>query len=198
MLSIQQTHEFSVKKLTISIAVTLAILIGLYVVSLFLSPAVAHALFINPIDVKSLAAPSPDTNRLVLPKIGIDIQYSSRVGALSNGAQWRQPDLGNPVDGGNMVITARRFDLRSTPQSTIAESPFYTLNELRPGDKIIVDYDGIRYGYEVTDVRNGTMNGSNIFTSSRDPILTLYTYDAENDETRVVVVAKALGKVALE
>lgn len=170
---------------------------GLYVTLLFMSPAIAHRFFVQPLTVGALPTPKADDNRLVIPKLGVDIPYATGSSSLVQHAQWRESDRGNPEDGGVMILAARKLSLQITPQQTVARSPFYGLDTLRSGDKLVVDYQGIRYGYEVTDVHSGKLSDTPIPTDTSDDNLVLTTYDAENDTTRTVVIAKPLGKVAL-
>lgn len=178
-------------------AVLAALGVSLYITSLFISPALAQRFFIKPITVSSLPSPNKDNDRLVIPKLGIDIAYSSSASMVKEHAQWRDTDLGNPEDGGTMILMAHRLDLQSTPQQTVIHSPFYSLSTLTNGDKLIVDYQGTRYAYEVTRVHTDTISNTPIPTDESDSRLVLSTYDSDDDTTRTVVIAKPLGKVAL-
>lgn len=178
-------------------AIVIVLGLGLYIASLFNSPAIAHAFFSKPIHVRSLSAPQEGYNRLVIPKLGIDIPYSEDAASLVRHAQWRHADRGNPVDGGSMILTAHRLSVQPTPQQTIEHSPFYTLANLSKGDKLILDYNGVRYGYEVATVKSGAISSTPLTTSGTVPSLVLYTFDTDDDATRTVVTAHPLGKVAL-
>lgn len=170
---------------------------GLYIASIFVSPAVAHAFFIKPIAVSSLSKPQAGDDRLIIPKLGVDIGYTAGASALTEGAQWHEPRQGNPSDGGAMILAAHRLHVQPTPQHTVARSPFYALYTLRGGDKLIIDYQGVRYGYEVTRVRTGAATEVPVPTDHTDRQLVLYTYDSDHDTQRTVVFARPLGKVAL-
>ena len=179
--------------------VLLGIAAGAYAVILFFSPTLAHAFFVKPIPVSSLAKPSPSTNQLVIPKLGINLNYGTSASMLTQQAQWRAAELGNPKDGGIMRLAAHRLSIQSTPQQTVAHSPFYALDTLQNGDKVVVDYEGVRYGYEVTEVKLGALSDTPLPEKSEDAsLLVLYTYDSEDDASRTVVSAKSLGKVAVE
>lgn len=170
---------------------------GLYVTLLFMSPVIAHRFFIQPVVVGTLAKPKVDDNRLVIPKLSVNISYATGSSALIQNAQWRESNLGNPEEGGTMILAAHKLSLQVTPQQTVIRSPFYALDTLSKGDKLVVDYQGVRYGYEVTDVRSGKISDVTIPTDTSDDHLVLYTYDSENDTSRTVVISKPLGKVAL-
>jgi sortase A len=179
------------------LGVLAVVAVALYITLLFASPTIAHRFFIQPITVSSLPKPRDGNNRLVIPKLGINISYATSSSNLTQNAQWRESKLGNPEDGGTMILIAHKFSVQTTPQQTVIRSPFYALDTLRSGDKLIVDYQGIRYAYAITDVHTGELSEATIPTDTSDDRLVVYTYDSENDTTRTVVIAKPLGKVAL-
>lgn len=171
---------------------------GIYTLGLVASPTVAPLITMKPIDVKTLPAPEKKENRIVIPKIGVNIPYGPGESSLDRGAQWRYPDRGNPDKGGNFIIAAHRFSIQPTPQGTIEKSPFYHIDKLVVGDKLVVDYEGTRYGYEITKMFDVKPTQIKIEAPSTDPKLTLYSCELGGAEDgRVVVVAKPLGKVAL-
>lgn len=172
---------------------------GLYLLSLVAAPTIAPLIAMKPIDVKALPAPKPAVNRIVIPKIGVDIPYGEGVAALDKGAQWRFPDRGNPEKGGNFIIAAHRFSIQPTPQGTIEKSPFYNIDKLVIGDKIVADYDGDRYAYEITKMFDVKPTQIEIEAPSEESKLTLYSCELGGAEAgRVVILAKPLGKVALD
>lgn len=170
---------------------------GLYLLSLIAAPAVMPVIAMKPIEVNKL--PKPTENRVVIPKIGVNIVYGEGVAALDRGAQWRFPDRGNPEKGGNFIIAAHRFTLQPTPQSTLEKSPFYNIDKLVLGDKIVIDYDGKRYGYEIDNMFSVEPTQIEIEDPSKDAKLTLYSCELDGSASgRVVVTAKPLGLVALK
>ena len=197
MLAIRYQSSFSFKKMLLVIIIVALVAAGLYGASLFFSPAIAHAFFVDPINVKALPTPKDGNNRLVVPKLGINISYATPASALTQDAQWRESSLGNPADGGTMILVAHRLSIQPTPEGTISHSPFYALDTMSNNDKIIIDYNGVRYGYQITSVHSGGVSDTSIPTDSADAHLVLYTYDAENDAQRTVIIARPLGKVAL-
>ena len=38
-----------------------------------------------------------------------------------------------------------------TPQQTLRKSPFYNIDKLTVGDEIIIDYNGVRYNYVISE-----------------------------------------------
>ena len=179
--------------------VALCLLIGgLYLLSLVAAPTVAPLIAAKQIDVNTLDAPTVEKNRIVIPKIGVDIHYAPGAASLDKGAQWRYPDRGNPAKGGNFILAAHRFSIQPTPQSTVEKSPFYNIDKLVVGDKIVVDYVGTRYGYEIDKIFEVKPTQIEIEAPSETAKLTLYSCELGGSEAgRIVVTAKPLGKVAL-
>lgn len=198
MLTIK--HKRSIKNTRVFIGGFAFLLLGggAYVLSLVAAPVAAPLFAMKPIDVKALPSPEKTGDRIVIPKIGVNIAYGKGAAALDSGAEWRSPASGNPADGGNFVIAAHRFSIQPTPKSTIEKSPFYHIDSVKSGDKIVVDYQGKRYGYEVTKEYTVKPNQIEIEARTNDPILTLYSCGLEGaDGDRLVVQAKRLGEVAL-
>lgn len=171
---------------------------GAYGAALLFSPAIAPALTMKPIDLKTLPQPAVGTNRIIIAPIGVNIPYGKGQAALDAGAEWRVPDRGNPETGGNFVIAAHRFSIQPTPQSTIEKSPFYNIDKLKVEDPIVVDYNGKRYGYKVSEVFTVKPTETSIEDSSTKPMLTLYTCELGGAESgRVVIRANPMGEVAI-
>lgn len=171
---------------------------GGYLLTLVVAPTVAPIITMKPINVNALPAPIPTDNRVVIPKIGVNIVYGPGQASLDNGAEWRYPERGNPDTGGNFIIAAHRFTLAPTPTETIRKSPFYNIDKLVLGDKIVVDYKGIRYGYEISKIFDVKPEQVEIEAPSEDDKLTLYSCELSGPEAgRVVIIATPLGKVAL-
>lgn len=172
---------------------------GGYLLSLVGAPTVAPLISMKPISVNALPAPTKSDNRVIIPKIGVNIPFGEGQAALDRGAEWRYPERGNPETGGNFIIAAHRFSIQPTPQGTIEKSPFYSIDKLAVSDKIIVDYNGTRYGYEIEKATSESPNQTSIEASSEAPKLTLYSCEQDGSATgRVVLTAKPLGKVALQ
>lgn len=129
-------------------------------------------------------------NRLYIPKIDVNVPYAAGDAAvLEHGAWWRQPDNGNPHDGGNFVLAAHRFIMGVTPAQTRRKSPFYNINMLQSGDEIIIDYNKKRYVYAISDIKSVKPNAVEIEHRTEQPQLTLYscTLGGANDGREVFI-----------
>ena len=172
---------------------------GVYILVLLASPTIAPLIAMKPIDVKDLPAPTEKENRIIIPKIGVNIHYESGAAALDRGAEWRYPERGNPEIGGNFIIAAHRFSIQPTPQGTIEKSPFYSIDKLAIGDKVVIDYNGVRYAYQIDNIFDVKPTQIEIEAPSDEPKLTLYSCELSGpDAGRVVITAKPLGKVDLQ
>ncbi len=112
----------------------------------------------------------PDTNMLVIPKIGVDSPIIDGLGseALNSGV-WHRPQSSSPDKGGNTVITGHRFLYASGPKT------FYHLDKVALGDKFMIFWNGKEYDYEVIDIFTVTPDQVEIEDSTAEPIVTLYT-----------------------
>ena len=172
---------------------------GGYVLTLVGAPTLAPLISMKPISVNALPAPEKSDNRIIIPKIGVNIPFSDGKDALDHGAEWRFPERGNPETGGNFIIAGLRFSIQPTPQATIKKSPFYSLDKLAPNDKIIVDYNGTRYAYEVSSTTNVISNQDELNSPSETAKLTIYSSETDGSATgHTALIAKPLGKVAVE
>lgn len=171
---------------------------GIYLLMLVLTPNVPILYPVQPIDVKALAAPS--VNKVYIPKVGVDVELvTGGPEALEKGAWHRFPERGDPEAGGNFIISAHRFSLGATPGQTRKKSPFYHVDKVAIGDQIIVDFNGKRYGYEITDKESVKPNQVEIeapIADNEEPRLTLYTCTLKGEsDGREVFFAKLLGEV---
>ena len=82
---------------------------------------------------------------------------------------WHKKPTGDPVNGGNMVITAHRF-LYTGYQDT-----FYHLPKVQPGEEILLEWGGEEYRYEVTETFEVNADQIEIEETTEEHILTLYT-----------------------
>ena len=182
-----------------AIVATILLIGGSYILTLVGAPAVAPLITMKPISVNALPAPAKSDDRIIIPKIGVNIAYGEGKASLDKGAEWRYPERGNPENGGNFIIAAHRFSIQPTPLSTIEKSPFYSIDKLIVGDKIVVDYKGTRYGYEINKVTSVSAEQTQIEAPSEEPKLTLYSCELDGSNAgRVVLTAKPLGKVAVQ
>ncbi len=197
MLKIRTTKGFISWPFAASIVALCLMLGGAYLLMLVAAPTVVPLITMKPIDVKLLPAPAIAKNRIVIPKIGVNIAYGEGVAALDKGAEWRYPERGNPKSGGNFIIAAHRFSIQPTPQGTVEKSPFYHIDKLVIGDEIVVDYQGARYGYKISKIFDVKPNQIEIEAPSSDAKLTLYSCELGGSEAgRIVVVATPLGQIS--
>ena len=184
------------------IVITVAVILlmgGVYLLALVSAPVIAPITIQKPIVVDELPKPTVTENRVVIPKLGVNIVYAPGEASFDRGAEWRHPDRGNPADGGNFIIAAHRFSIQPTPQSTIEKSPFYRIDQLTLNDKIIVDYKGTRYAYKINKIFDVKPTQTEIEAVSDTPKLTLYSCELGGSEAgRIVVTAEPMGQVALD
>lgn len=198
MLKIKTKQRGNMTKRVIALFATAFLFGGAYILSLVGAPAVAPLVVMKPINVNALPAPTTTQDRIVIPKIGVNIAYAPGEKSLDKGAQWRYPERGNPEMGGNFIIAAHRFSIQPTPLGTIEKSPFYNVDKLTTSDKIVIDYKGVRYGYEISSISTVSNDQIEIEASTEDAKLTLYSCELDGSSAgRIVLVAKPLGKVAL-
>lgn len=196
MLAIKQKRGNKIGTIIMSFFAVGLIGGGLYVLSLVVAPSFPQ-LVSKPISAASLPEPKVGTNRIIIPKIGVNIPYGSDgVKALDAGAWWRYPERGDPEKGGNFIIAAHRFSIQPTIGQTIVKSPFYNIDKLGKGDQILIDYNGKRYLYTASDFKNVKPDQVEIEAPSDTAKLTLYSCDLGGSaEGRVVIVATPSGQV---
>lgn len=169
---------------------------GLYLLLLVMTPNISPVLYpVKEIDLKSLGEPKGD--RIVIPKVGINVEFRPGGPEILNDYAWhRYPERGDPVKGGNFIVSAHRFEIGLTPGETMRKSPFYHVEKVNIGDQVIIDYKGKRYGYEITEKKEVKPNQVEIENPSDTAKLTIYTctLGGENDG-RQVFIAKPLGEI---
>ncbi len=173
---------------------------GLYVLLLATSPALQD---MSPRKTWNVpVAHQPEAvlaeDRLYIPKMHLNVTYKAGdKSVLNDNAWWRHPDRGNPERGGNFIVAAHRFEMGFTPGETRYKSPFYHLDSLTIGDKIYVDYNGVRYMYEVYDRHKVKPNDVAIEDATMDARMTLYscTFRGSADGREVVFARLAAQDV---
>lgn len=196
MLAIKHSRGRTVASGLIMMVAIILVGGGLYILSLVLAPNIPQ-LAMQPIDAAALPTPKVGANRIIIPKIGVNIPYGTDgVKSLNSGAWWRYPERGDPENGGNFIIAAHRFSIEPTPDETIVKSPFYNIDKLKKGDQILIDYQGNRYLYLAEQFTNVKPNQTEIEAPSDTAKLTLYSCDLGGSaEGRVVIVALPQGQV---
>lgn len=182
-----------------------ALLFGVYVLVLTLSPALPDITASEQQTAKKLVATKPvvGENRVYIPQINVDVPIvdinGNETAALEKGAIHRAPESGNPASGGNYVIAAHRFNLGLTPAATRAKSPFYHIDKLKTGDQLYIDYEGVRYVYEVYEKKRVAETAVDIEQKTSSTRLTLYSCELTGPKDgREAVFAKPLGVIAWE
>ena len=191
-----KNRQKSWKSYILTIIAILMILGGVYLLALISTPLILSQ-NIDPKDnhTTQLITKTENKiteNRLYIPKIDINLPYSTGgAETMERGAWWRKPENGNPKDGGNFVLSAHRFIMGLTPQQTLRKSPFYNIDKLTVGDEIIIDYNGVRYNYVISEKQSVKPDAVEIEQRTDQPKLTLYscTLGGANDG-RDVIIAK--------
>lgn len=187
------------KRLGIALPILL-LLSGIYMLCLVFSPKLVP--YLNSGDVKKTidsSSPEQDNDRLYIQKLGVNAPLKAGdASVMNNGGVWhRYPDLGDPVKGGNFILSAHRWHTGKTPAETIAQSPFYNMDRVAVGDSILVDFGGKRYKYEVYEVYQVKPDQVEIeapLASGEDPKMTLYTCTLKGSNDGRVVIQARLAK----
>ncbi len=115
--------------------------------------------------------PKPLDNRLVIPKIGVDVlivEGENQDTALMKGI-WHIPGTSSPDKGSNTVLSGHRFRFLSGPRT------LYLLDKLETGDPIIVYWKGKEYDYIVKGRKIVKPNQVEILDPTKKPRLTIFT-----------------------
>lgn len=173
------------------------LLLGLYVVAITLAPtykSITTDPENNPTTVKLEQTEQKITaDRLYIPSIDLDVPYGQNESALYSGAWWRNPQNGNPDDGGNFVLAGHRFVMSTTPGKTAERSPFYSIGKLEVGDEIVVDYQRERYRYVIDKIYEVAPDAVEIESKTDDARLTLYSCTlGGSSDGRDVIVARQI------
>jgi sortase A len=170
---------------------------GIYILLLVFTPKIPAFYPVSEINVKALANPAKQENKIYIPKIGVNVVINSGgPEVLDKGAWHRFAERGDPISGGNFILSAHRFSMGLTPGETRVKSPFYHIDKLQIGDQILVDYEGKRYGYEITKSFAVKPSQTEIEAETDEDRMTLYTCTLKGDsDGREVFYAKPLGEV---
>lgn len=185
-------HRWSTARITLLVVALAMIAGGGYLLLLAAAPILPVR---TAIDLDTSDDAQDTRNRIQIPALNLEVPYYSdnTPATLERGVWWRFPDRGNPVKGGNFILSAHRFYLGKTPAGTRVRSPFYKLEKLQNGDKIRVFYEGEWYEYEVTNKYPVKPEDTKIEAETSEPRLTLYTCSLKGSaDGRVVVEAKPL------
>lgn len=126
-------------------------------------------------------------NQLYIPSIGASaaIIEGTRPNTVDKGL-WRRPNGSVPGEGGNTIIVGHRFSYNHG-----VVQPFYHLDKVRLGDSILVQWQGRRLSYYVTDKKVVTKYATDIESPTSSEQITLYTCTPIwNPVDRLVLIAK--------
>lgn len=202
MLHIEKERDWHVKGIVFTFVVLGLFAAGVYILVLSFAPMMILEPLTgrqpNATQKKLEESPGPAGNRLYIPQINVDVAIvtGSTEAALEKGAWHRHPENGDPVKGGNFVLSAHRFVMALTPQGVAERSPFYNINKLIVGDHIFVDFDGKRYAYELKRIYSVKPDAVEVEAPSTDAKLTLYSCTlAGSADGRDVIEAVKIGEV---
>lgn len=114
--------------------------------------------------------PQPDGNRLVIPKIGVDVNIveGQDERSLFRGI-WHFPASSTPDKGGNTVLTGHRFQYLAGPRT------LYLLDQMQVNDVIIVYWGGKEYDYKIVERKIVNPDAVDILDNTQQPRLTVFT-----------------------
>jgi sortase A len=180
------------------LAIPLLMLVGgIYMLSLVFAPKLVP--YLNSGDVKRVidsSTPQEGNDRLYVQKLGVNAPIKTGdAPVMNNGGVWhRFPERGDPVAGGNFILSAHRWHTGKTPAETIAQSPFYNMDRMAVGDSIFVDFRGKRYKYEIYEIQQVKPDKTQIeepLAEGEEAHMTLYTCTLKGSaDGRVVIYAK--------
>lgn len=132
----------------------------------------------------------PPDNRLVIPKIGVNlpiVEGQESESALWKGA-WRISGSSTPKFGGNTVLSAHRFRYRPPSNLTL-----YLLDKVKRGDVMIVYWQGKEYDYRITETKIVPRENTDIAEPTLTDQLTVFTcHPLFSTKERLVVVGELL------
>lgn len=145
---------------------------------------VAAALAEQHTDTQS--TPVPSENRIAIPKIRADAPiYQGATEAVLEKGPWLRPKTPAPPSGGNTVIVGHRFSYNPA-----VEQPFYHLDKLEIGDKIVIAWEGKTYVYSVSEKKVVTPTQVEVEAPTKQRQLTMYTCTPLwNPVNRLVIIA---------
>lgn len=133
-------------------------------------------------------------NRLIIPDIGVDVGiFEGNESALEQGIWHRYPERGNPVKGGNFILSGHRFNIGFSSDGIQRASPLFNIDRVAVGDTIEIVWQKERFTYEVSEVFIVGPNQVEIEAPSQNHILTLYTCTLRGSKDgRVVLRARLM------
>lgn len=159
----------------------------------------AHApQFISPISSvlasskQAITVETANSNTLSIPSINLNMPIETgNEEVLERAVWWRHSERGNPEIGGNMILSAHRFKIGTTPSQTINNSPFYNIDKVNINDEITLIYNAKEYRYKVTSKKTVSPNSIEIEDQTDTHQLTIYTctFGGTNDGRDVLIAS---------
>lgn len=190
--SLKRSRRTGLGRVLALILAVVFLVIGLYLGLLLLAPTQTKLPVKSGIDLSTTDDSNDMRDRIQIEKINLEVPfYTDGAEALEKGAWHRFPDRGNPVKGGNFILSAHRFKIAGDPVLTKVRSPFYNLDKLVVGDTIRVFFNEEWYTYKVTKIYDVAPDAVEIEDATSDSKLTLYSCTLSGSaDGRIVVEAK--------
>lgn len=159
---------------------TILIGIGTYFIYQILSPEIAYQIEVKPniINVEKQKETKVEGNRLIIPSIGFNSEIDTDYSSLDGGG-WVH-ELG--VDGKPSLIAVHRFGVNNLSPQDKVKTTLYHVYKLKPGDMVLVWWEGKEYVYKVQEVFESTQK-----PEIHEDELYIYTCLFWDDEERVFV-----------
>lgn len=100
--------------------------------------------------------PRYSQNRLIIPKIGVDLEIGTKTDLLDSGKGGWVQELNK--ENNPLFIAVHRFGWNTITPDEKMKQTLYHVYKLGKGDKIIVLWDGKKYEYEVKGISEGENN----------------------------------------
>lgn len=192
-----ELKQGNAKLLLILFCIILIGLIGVYYFALTLSPTVL-ADNSQVLKNKQKVLVSQNVDFILIEKLNLILPFSKDSSQLANssGVWWQKPELGNPENGGNFILSAYRFKLGLTPAITKEKSAFFNLDKLNQGDEIEVFYKNTNYKYKVESKQTPPVDIAKFTAESPTAKLTILTKKQSGQiDDNIAVVATPIVKL---
>lgn len=168
---------------------------GTYLLVLLQSPAIMPQVAASPDVEESLVGKNENFIKIERINLLVPFYGGDSEATLEKGAWHRYPERGDPERGGNFILSAHRFRLGATPNSTKERSPFYHLDKLQEGDIVDIYYEGQWYSYQIKRLYSVAPDAVEIEAPSEEAKLTIYSCTLRGSaDGRVVVEATPFVK----
>lgn len=174
----------------------LLLMVGVYVYGLTQSPAII-ADNNETLKQKEDNLVKEDKNFIKISNLNLLIPFArGKEDSLSkNSVWWREPEQGNPAEGGNFILCGQRLKLAVTPSQTKDASTFYNLEKLNKNDKIDIYYEGQWYPFTVSSKDEKPSLEMHDKNNSQDTRLILYTCSPSGEsDGHIAFIAESDGK----